>query len=591
MKKRVILIGLTLWLGACAAPPTKANLADLARLRRTGSCPRCNLRGASLQFYPLHRANLEGADLTGADLSQQDLRAANLSRANLEGANLSRANLEGADLRNTNLKRSNLVEANFFETKLDGADLEGAIANFTQGDSAPGTVKEPLAIFAEPSFQTLIKTSAWLSILGLVSPFIFLLVLIGASICNLLPSFFYGKGLRSQKGGHYTQAIEQYNQALRFYRKHGLPSRVSILINRGQAYLDAGDYVRALADAEQVVKNARSASAYVLRGIVHLHLRNYQAAIEDYSEALKIDPQLALAWGERGRIWFLLDSFSRALEDYSQAIELSPDASYYLGCGAARYCLREYSYAIGSLTHAARLSPKMALAYFYRGHARYALNDMAIAQDDFRQAAAIDPMLSQPISAGYQEGYLARGLARTRIGQSRDAIADFNTVLRINPNHALAYQERGIARSYLGNYQLAIQDLSKTLSWIPCSRSYYYRGVMNTFLEQPAQAIADLTHAIRLYPNHVAAYYYRGNAYYEMGDRQAAIADFQKASDLKLAIQPWDGYELYAQGLALNRLGNVQGAIGAWQTAIALSLEYHNQALQQRLELLLRDQA
>src|SRR5262245_48327037 len=72
--------------------------ADLARLKATGECRGCDLRGAEL-----HGLKLPQADLRGADLSEAKLDTADLSGASLRGADLSRAtgaflHLTGADL-------------------------------------------------------------------------------------------------------------------------------------------------------------------------------------------------------------------------------------------------------------------------------------------------------------------------------------------------------------------------------------------------------------------------------------------------------------------------------------------------------------
>ena len=79
---------------------------DLARLRETGKCEGCDLRGANLfgedlSRVKLNRADLRGADLTAAELfftslNEADLRGANLTEANMRGANLAGANVEGA---------------------------------------------------------------------------------------------------------------------------------------------------------------------------------------------------------------------------------------------------------------------------------------------------------------------------------------------------------------------------------------------------------------------------------------------------------------------------------------------------------------
>ena len=50
--------------------------------------------------------------------------------------------------------------------------------------------------------------------------------------------------------------------------------------------------------------------------------------------------------------------------------------------------------------------------------------------------------------------------------------------------------------------------------------------------EHPKRAIADYDRAIALKPDNASAYYTRGNAYYQKGDLERAIADFQKVVEL-----------------------------------------------------------
>jgi uncharacterized protein YjbI with pentapeptide repeats len=65
------------------------NPEELRRLRDTGNCPNCDLRGADLRGADLRGADLSGADLSGADLSGADLRGATLNGVDFSGANLS----------------------------------------------------------------------------------------------------------------------------------------------------------------------------------------------------------------------------------------------------------------------------------------------------------------------------------------------------------------------------------------------------------------------------------------------------------------------------------------------------------------------
>lgn len=72
-----------------------SNESDLGRLMETGSCSKCDLRGADLS-----ELDLSWADLSWADLTNSKLDRANLSNAILGGAVLSGAEFWSADLTN-----------------------------------------------------------------------------------------------------------------------------------------------------------------------------------------------------------------------------------------------------------------------------------------------------------------------------------------------------------------------------------------------------------------------------------------------------------------------------------------------------------
>ena len=98
------------------------NGEDLEKLKTTGNCAGCDLRGA----------NLVGAEIDGADLTRADLSYSELVDADLTGANLTEVSLSGADLTGTNFTEANLTEADLSLTRLNGALLIGA--NLTDAD-------------------------------------------------------------------------------------------------------------------------------------------------------------------------------------------------------------------------------------------------------------------------------------------------------------------------------------------------------------------------------------------------------------------------------------------------------------------------
>lgn len=68
--------------------------------------------------------------------------------------------------------------------------------------------------------------------------------------------------------------------------------------------------------------------AYVERGFAKMDLRDYRGAIEDFNEAVKINPKNAVAFGCRGECKEGLKDLDGAEADFSQVISLRPDKSF-----------------------------------------------------------------------------------------------------------------------------------------------------------------------------------------------------------------------------------------------------------------------
>ncbi|NEQ24986.1 MAG: tetratricopeptide repeat protein, partial [Microcoleus sp. SIO2G3] len=79
----------------------------------------------------------------------------------------------------------------------------------------------------------------------------------------------------------------------------------------------------AIADYEQALKiNPNNAMAYYNRGLTRNRLKEHQAAIADYTESIRIQPTFAEAFYNRGLSHFNLDQTEQAIADLQKAAEL-----------------------------------------------------------------------------------------------------------------------------------------------------------------------------------------------------------------------------------------------------------------------------
>src|SRR5262245_34142858 len=62
---------------------------------------------------------------------------------------------------------------------------------------------------------------------------------------------------------------------------------------------------------------------YYQRGDVWLRQREYDRAIADFTEAIRLDRSYMLAYHGRGVAWSLKGEFDRAIEDFTEAIRIN----------------------------------------------------------------------------------------------------------------------------------------------------------------------------------------------------------------------------------------------------------------------------
>ena len=131
------------------------------------------------------------------------------------------------------------------------------------------------------------------------------------------------------------------------------------------------------------------------------------------------------------------------------------------------------------------------------------------------------------------DNFALRGITYMAHHRYKDAITDFNEVIRRNQNDPGAYVNRGNAYRSLGNQKKAIADYSRALE---LDRDHFHalnnRGLAHTSLKRYDRALLDLQSAILLNPKFAEAFNNRGVVYLEQNQTDAAIKEFSTAIDL-----------------------------------------------------------
>ena len=135
------------------------------------------------------------------------------------------------------------------------------------------------------------------------------------------------------------------------------------------------------------------AGTYNNRGIAYEDKGEYDRAIQDYNEAIHLNPQFAPAYYNRGNAYLAKDEYDRAIQEYDEVIRLDPSFTLaYVNRGTVHQAKDDYDQAIQDYDEAIRLSPRFAHAYYNRGLAHINQGDQDLALWDYNEAVRLDPV-------------------------------------------------------------------------------------------------------------------------------------------------------------------------------------------------------
>ncbi|MCX6579051.1 MAG: hypothetical protein NT166_02585 [Candidatus Aminicenantes bacterium] len=118
----------------------------------------------------------------------------------------------------------------------------------------------------------------------------------------------------------------------------------------------------------------RNADDYFKSGLRN-NLKNYPAAVADYSKTIELNPSHSEAYLKRGTLRYkILKQYREALTDLDKVIELKPDcAPAYLHRGVVKCNLQMFDSALPDFDRAEELDPNDERVYLNRGKSKYML--------------------------------------------------------------------------------------------------------------------------------------------------------------------------------------------------------------------------
>jgi len=238
---------------------------------------------------------------------------------------------------------------------------------------------------------------------------------------------------------------------------------VAQLIEKGDDYLSADDFSRAIAVYRQVVSSSPgNAQAHQRLGKALCLAGNVAGAEREMRQAVALDPQNALAHSNLGMILGMERKFREAAAQEQIAIRLDPyDAFPYRALGSALAALGYFDYAIPAFRDAIELDPTNLNAYVNLGATLGRKHDYAEAAEAYRQAIKVEPA---SVAA-----HLGLGAALGKLGETTGQIAEYRRAVSLDPNNDSAHGKLGWALYRAGRWQGALREGCIT-NWLRLSR-------------------------------------------------------------------------------------------------------------------------
>lgn len=224
----------------------------------------------------------------------------------------------------------------------------------------------------------------------------------------------------------------------------------------------------------------------------------------------------ALPFWNRGQYFRDQKQYDKSLQDYTQAITINPkDPELYNSRGKTYFdmaMLPQYQ------TQSADLVQKAVNDY------TAALQNPGIKKTETRASI----LINRGAAFGAQKKYV-------------QAVQDVNEGIGMDPTNENGYLNRSLVYLSLNQLDKAIADYTEYLKYDPYNANIHYeRGMLYRSTQRNAEAVADLTQALKLQPDLGLAYLERARANAQAGNKAAARQDYQKAQQFKIQLSAQD---------------------------------------------------
>ena len=192
-------------------------------------------------------------------------------------------------------------------------------------------------------------------------------------------------------------------------------------------------YQSLLVEAAQMLRQfPKSANLYNILGIANAGLKLFDAALDCYKKAIKLNPSYTVIHNNIGNVLRDLGNLEGSIESYKKVIKLNPKSveSYY-NLGKSFGDLGNLNCALDYYKQAIIINPNYTDAHYNMGRILHNKGDFVGALSCFKLTLTINP--------NYVEAYINMGFTFGEAGNLEAAVENYNKVIKIKPRNASAW--------------------------------------------------------------------------------------------------------------------------------------------------------
>ena len=224
------------------------------------------------------------------------------------------------------------------------------------------------------------------------------------------------------------------------------------------------------------------AGAHNNRGIVLGLMERHEDAIEAFSQALEVSPELPQAFRGRAVALNQLGRFAEAIPDFDVALADRPDDPFILNeRGLAHVGIGNHASAANDFEAAIDLDPGFLVARenllaalrasgqtdriaavaageaVAEGRTQYGLANFEEAMAFFSQALDMGP--------GNTDALFERGRTFISLGRFEEAVAEYDALIAVETDNPTAFFNRALAYENFENFSAAAADYTSSIGW------------------------------------------------------------------------------------------------------------------------------